>query len=288
MSPRADWTDLLGRKPGGRVPRVRDYLKRRSAPAPAPAPAGGRESARQSWPKSFAARRGGWLVTWLLAALVVGSVYALVWSIDAGKLLPLEKIALVQAPEKVTDEQLRNSLAGNLHPSLIGVDTGGIRQSLEGLAWVDEARVRRAWPSAVELHIEERRALGVWNGEALLDQAGRVFTPAKASFPTDLPRLNGPQGSAPDVAKNFKKIGQLFEKHGMSLKVLNYSKRGSWTANSADGVEVALGREQPVHRVARFVAVVPGLMARRDERMKRVDLRYPNGFAVAWATGEKN
>ena len=280
MSSRADWTDLLGRHKAKRQPRVREYLRKRAVD--------GQQAGREGDRPARFISVGGWLAAVGLAALLTGGVYATAWSINAGKLLPLVNISLAEAPTQLTREQLRGSLAGHLHPSLIGVDCSGIRDSLEELPWVGEVRVRRVWPGTVELHINERQALAVWNEQALVEDTGQVFQPAEETFAEQLPRLSGPPGSSRSVANNFKEMRQLFEKRGISLKALRLSERGSWTAEIGNEVEVYLGREQPLQRVARFVAVVPELKERGGERMKRVDLRYPNGLAVAWTGGAES
>ncbi|BAU58508.1 cell division protein FtsQ [Halorhodospira halochloris] len=280
MSSGADWTDLLGKQKQQRKSHSRGQSRKR-VPA-------GQSAEREGGPAGFFGVGSGWLGPIFLAVLLIAGVYAVAWMINEGRILPLERVAMAEAPEKVTGEQLRGSLAGRLHPSLLGVDTVAIRDSLERLPWVEEAQVRRDWPATLKLHIQERQALGIWNEQALLDYSGAVFSPAEETYPEQLPRLTGPESRAQDVARNFKDMRPLFEEHGMDLQALSLSARGAWAAHLDDGVKVALGRQEPMQRASRFVAVVPELQARKDGRMKRVDLRYPNGFAVAWAAAEES
>lgn len=273
MSQRADWTDLLGRQKTKRNPRVRDYLRKR-----------GKERSKTGI--NIIINVQHWLTAIAIVALVLGIVYAVLWSINEGKLLPLKSISMVEAPQKVTTAQLRDSLTEYLHPSILGVDVKGARESLEELPWIRKAQVRRAWPGVLEVKIDERRALGIWNDRALVDYRGQLFRPKGESLPPGLVRLYGPRGSVQQVVKKFKMIGQIFDKQEIKLASLQLSARGSWSAKTVDKVAMAMGSERTVARVERFVSALSALNARRDGQIKRVDLRYPNGFAVAWAAAD--
>jgi cell division protein FtsQ len=75
------------------------------------------------------------------------------------------------------------------------VDLSGIRQSLLGLAWVEDARVSRRLPDTLIVDIVERKPAGVWQHDyklSLIDPAGRVIAPVDPSSPLDqLPLVIG-------------------------------------------------------------------------------------------------
>ncbi|PZU10677.1 FtsQ-type POTRA domain-containing protein [Sphingomonas sp.] len=79
------------------------------------------------------------------------------------------------------------------------VDLSGIRQSLLGLAWVEDARVSRRLPDTLIVDIVERRPAGVWQHDyklSLIDMAGRVIAPVGPSSPLDqLPLVIGPDAN---------------------------------------------------------------------------------------------
>ena len=58
--------------------------------------------------------------------------------------------------------------------------------------------------------------------------------------------------------------------------------RGAWTLTLANGIEVALGRDQVEERFERFLTVYEGRLAVRADEVRRVDARYTNGVAVQW------
>ncbi len=246
-------------------------------------------SAGADWSDLAGRERPRWLTGGrLFAALaVVVVIVALSYLASAvartGHLFPLERVELAQAPERLTAREVREALAPHLHKSMLGLDVRGARRALEALPWVDEVSVQRVWPETLSVVIRERRAAALWGDAALLDERGAIFRPPPETIPDGLPRLAGPDGQADKVLSTHRRLERLFHDTGVNVTSLTLSPRGAWQARFDDGVELAMGRERPVERVERFVDVLPSLEGNGWERIERVDLRYPNGFAVAWS-----
>jgi cell division protein FtsQ len=58
--------------------------------------------------------------------------------------------------------------------------------------------------------------------------------------------------------------------------------RQAWLLHTQDGLEIQLGRQEILPRLARFVRLYPRLQESGQARLQRVDLRYTNGFAASW------
>ena len=70
---------------------------------------------------------------------------------------------------------------------------------------------------------------------------------------------------------------------------IEVNRRESWQLGLNDGLVLILGREQMAERLERFTRFYPQALAlaptgHGPTAFKRVDLRYPNGFAVRVAT----
>jgi cell division protein FtsQ len=65
---------------------------------------------------------------------------------------------------------------------------------------------------------------------------------------------------------------------------LRLSRRYAWTLRLSNGMTVELGREEDREtlkaRVQRLVGIYPQLLARLQNRIESVDMRYPNGLAL--------
>ena len=81
---------------------------------------------------------------------------------------------------------------------------------------------------------------------------------------------------------------KLGKEKGTRVASLDMSKRRAWIVKLDNGLELHFGRQDPLKLLDRFLGLVPKLGDDVFAQMKRVDLRYPNGFAVVWKTEEDN
>lgn len=162
-----------------------------------------------------------------------------------------------------------------------------VRVAFEAVPWVRKASVRREWPNKLIVGLEEHRALGTWGDEGrLLSVKGDVFTAnlAEAEEDGELLEFSGPEGSEKDVVARFNEFREWFAPVNLAPEAVELSSRYAWTVKLNTGMTVELGREQSKttlkDRVMRLVGVYPQLVARLQDRIESVDMRYPNGLAL--------
>lgn len=70
----------------------------------------------------------------------------------------------------------------------------------------------------------------------------------------------------------------------LAPEAVQLSSRYAWSVRLSNGMNVELGREQNREtlkaRVERLVQIYPQLVARLQDRIESVDMRYPNGMAL--------
>lgn len=228
-------------------------------------------------------RRWGRRVLVLAALIGVGVLLLLGWRwLTAPERFPLQAVRVEGRPQKVGEAELSEAMAPYLNKGMLGLDLAGIRSAVESLPWVERAGVRRRWPNTLVIDIREHEPVARWGEAALLSGRGEVFAPAPASFPADLPQLRGPQGSEEEVLERFRRLSRLFDGIELPLAGLQLDGRRTWRATVGGGVVVQLGSGSDDGAAERFVRAFKALDAPADKRLARVDLRYPNGFALAW------
>lgn len=223
------------------------------------------------------------VLTWgalaLLAYGVIGWVVARPW-------FALATLEVATPVAHVTEAQIRLVAERKVHGTFFTVDLEQVRDSLEKLPWVREARVERRWPDTLVVSLSEHEPLARWNDTALINVAGEVFV---AAVDARLPRLSGPEDSSAEVFAAFQRHQAALAPLGMAISELSLSPRRAWRVRLDNGLALALGREQADARLARFVALYPRLFAAQADAPAAlplaIDLRYPDGMAVRMPGG---
>jgi len=194
---------------------------------------------------------------------------------------PLHSVRLSVAPQRVDAEHVLQVLRTVVHGNLVTVDIGHIRQSLEKLPWVRSVNIRREYPGHLTVSLEEHQALARWNNASLVNQQGEVFV---ADSEQVLPEFAGPEGTSAEVTRHYAEFNRQLAALDLHAAQLVLSPRHAWQMRLSNGLVLKLGREDVQQRLARFVAVYPYSLYAMQGKVKYVDLRYRNGFAVSGLT----
>jgi len=236
--------------------------------------------------------RGPWLklpaIDWRrlgISVLAVAGIVALVSVVGAALDQPIETIAVEGRFQRVAAVDIEQAVRQQLRGAgLVTVRLSRVREAIEALPWVDSAAVQRAWPRGLRIVVVEQVAAARWGETGLLNTRGELFTHDVRHLPTELPRLDGPEGSERQVAaRYFAAQGRLAE-GGVRIAALRLDARGAWELDLDDGVTVRFGRRELDERFERFFASALKLVAGRAADIAYVDMRYTNGFAVGWKT----
>ena len=82
--------------------------------------------------------------------------------------------------------------------------------------------------------------------------------------------------------QRFHRLQESFELVGEQLVALRVDSRGSVDVELINGLEIRLGRADVERKVERLASIYDSQILPRREKIKRLDMRYSNGFAVAW------
>ena len=165
---------------------------------------------------------------------------------------------------------------------LFDIHLDQVRRQVEGLPWVAHARVARVWPGGVALRVWERKPYALWGDKGLVDEEGHAFTPPADELPRDLPRLAGPEGREAEVRRDYEQMAQALAGTAFAANGLQLDARGAWTLSTVAGIELRLGSEDPLGKLAVLQGPVLHTIGDKLDQVAYVDLRYSNGFAVGW------
>ncbi|MBU4499354.1 MAG: cell division protein FtsQ/DivIB [Gammaproteobacteria bacterium] len=204
----------------------------------------------------------------------------------------------------VTEEQIRLVAERRVRGTFFTVDLENVRESLEKLPWVREARVERRWPDTLVVSLVEQEPLARWNDNALVNAEGGVFV---AAADGELPRLSGPEDSSAEVVAAYRRYQAALATLDMRIAELRLSPRRAWSIRLDNGMQLLLGRQQTDARLTHFVSYYPRLISAQAAPASvqdmslagtadapkpaapilplSVDLRYADGFAVRMPNG---
>ena len=206
--------------------------------------------------------------------LVVGGLTFATDSIDRSN---VDRISVVG---NFDERQLKSIRALLAEIDIASGEVEQVKRALRELDWVHRANVRKNWPHAIEVEILPERVIAYWNDNGFISREGFVLY-TEMLVGGDLPHLYGPAGSERDVMEQFQQLSQMLNNYGHEMKVLTVTKRGGWSLETENGVEVLLGKEDLKARMRRFLTVSLRLAERGDAMfVERMDARYINGVAV--------
>lgn len=196
---------------------------------------------------------------------------------------PIERVSIRGELTHVSAGYLRKELSPLIEgESWLSVDLGELRRRVRNIDWLAEVRVSREWPDTLSFELFEQEPVARWNDSRLLNPMGEPFAAGPVSPPEDLPDLAGPEGSGAEVLAYYDKLRPRFSSLDLEISQLRLEARGAWRFQLNDSVWVMLGRNDRNARLSRLSAAWQRQLSGQASQIRYIDLRYPNGVAVAW------
>jgi cell division protein FtsQ len=163
---------------------------------------------------------------------------------------------------------------------LLGLNLNTLRQNVEHVGWVKEARVVRLLPDTLVIAVTEHRQLAVWQHagrQAVIDDHGQVIKEADPARFSTLPLVVG-EGAAVHAPEILPVIAQRPRLIGAMDALVRVDDRrwdvrmkdGSLIQLPADGVENALMQLERLDQRSRILEL----------GFDRIDLRNPEVVSV--------
>ena len=225
------------------------------------------------------------LIAWAIAiTLVALPIVGVLNGWFASDRWPVTKLDVHAEFNHVSAEQIRASVAPHLGEGFFAVNLADVRAAFAKFPWVEHAEARKRWPDVIELTVYEQQPYARWGEDRLINRHGQVFKVSGTEGLQGLPELSGPDDRLEEVIQFHSDCLKEFSGSGLIVTAVALSPRGGWSIRLASGASIAVGRDHPRERLARFLAAWPKLAAGRSDTPSYVDLRYANGFAVRWGS----
>ena len=203
---------------------------------------------------------------------LLGVVCAAAYWLLASEQFAVREVRVRGELQRASADDIRAALP-RVGGNFFSADLAELRAAAERMPWVRRVSVRRVWPAAVELTVEEHAALARWGDDRLVNTHGETFS-AKSKEP--LPIFVAPAGTSVEVTRRYRRFTEIVAPLGTTIDRVVLSPRQAWQLRLANGQHLMLGRDADAAeaRLRRYVGATP------SARHEYIDLRYPNGFAV--------
>ena len=201
-------------------------------------------------------------------------------SVSSG--LRLEEIK-VKGRSNTSEAALNKAIGIDWYSPMLSLDIKRIHDDVTALGWVRHAVVRRQFPSTLEITLEERKALALFqndDGHLVIDDHGDVISGIKPEDFTHLPVIKGK--GAPDKAKAM--LTMLKEEDGLFADVwsLTYQSGRRWDVYLRNNIRIQLP-EMDAEKAWSKLAEMDRKHKLTERDIINIDLRNPNKLVIRQA-----
>jgi cell division protein FtsQ len=225
---------------------------------------------------------------WRAGALAFGAVLAsavVLFGVDyvlRPQSFPVRSIRFSGEFRHVDEKALTAAIMDSVRGNFFLLDLDAVRERARSVPWVYDATVRRLWPDGVQVAFSEQQLVARWGQSGWVNVQGDYVDLKGQPGPDGLPQLVGPEGMQDRLLEHYRRLSEILAPANLHVASLALTPRHSWNMVLDNGLVLTLGREEPEPKVARFARVYPLALAAQAAKIRRVDLRYTNGFAVQW------
>ena len=200
--------------------------------------------------------------------------------------LPVKYVRVEGAFQYIAKDKMKQVVDEYVRNGFYNTDIQQIQIAVKALPWVESVWVKRVWPDAINITINEQVPVARWGDNALLNERGEIFTPSKVNDFNVLPLLLGPEGYEVKMLDIMNEMSIKLKQHDMTLAEFHINERRAWSIKLQNEMLLNAGRNQPLKKIQRFLNSIDLITKELIKKIAVVDLRYSNGYALTWKQGE--
>lgn len=205
-------------------------------------------------------------------SIVVAVVLLLLQTVNK----PVTKLQINQDLVHVTKSMIESEVAPWFPEGYLSLDVQDIQSHLQDMVMVANVKVEKVWPDTLSILIEEERPVALWNGKNMLSENGDILPVAYEEL--QLPKLKGSNNESKLVMQHFLLFNRWGKRHQLELTGIQHSSAG-WQLDFQTGLKIWLDNVAAMNGLQQLDKVIDQF---DFTRIERIDMRYEQGFAVAW------
>jgi cell division protein FtsQ len=197
-------------------------------------------------------------------------------------LVPIRYVRIEGVFQYISKDTIKKTLLPYVLTDFFSVDVQAIDKAALQLPWIKSVSVKRVWPDAIDIKVYEQFPVVRWGDKSLLNLNGDLFTPDNAAEFKNLPLIQGPKGYEARLLEIMNGLEIELADRALHLVEFKVNERRAWDIVLQNGIEIKLGRNGQLKNFQRFLKTLDILGQDKVDAIAKVDLRYPNGFAIMW------
>ena len=230
---------------------------------------------------------GRWLRRLVGLVLIVGALGLALYFVaePVAELVdrPLASVMVEGDFHYISKERAMALISAEINEDFLQLDLMRMKTALESEPWVEHAALARRWPDALEVRITEEQPIARWGTDGFLNQRGELVQVDNIDALAALPLLQGSAADTSKIMQQYQDLSQLLRSRGLDVIELKCDSKKSWRLMLKGDVEVAIGRDQVMEKMRRFMTVYDQHLSEVWQDVTAIDVRYTNGVAVQWS-----
>ena len=227
---------------------------------------------------------------WLLVLVAMLLAVAAYWAYEPLQRLlerPFKSVVVEGEFHFITKARATELISNEIDSKFLQLDLMRLKRALTDDPWVDSVSLQRRWPDTLVVKIAEQKPIARW-GDGFLNQRGQIIRVKETDRLQGLPWLQGSEGDAVEILQQYQDLTQLLRARGLDVIALKCDNKKSWRLTLKNAVEIAIGRDQVMEKMRRFVTVYDTHLHSVWADIVAIDVRYANGLAVRWVEGSES
>tara|TARA_B100000886_G_scaffold338870_1_gene302742 strand:- start:177 stop:869 length:693 start_codon:yes stop_codon:yes gene_type:complete len=195
---------------------------------------------------------------------------------------PIDRVVVNGDFYHLKEKEVINLIDQKVKDGFLSLNLSGLNKYLESEPWIRNATIRRSWPSTIIVDITEEKPIARWGEKQVLNNVGDYLEITDKQSIKNLPTFTSEFGKSKEMIKSYQLMSEIFGPTGLKVQEIRRDVVGSWLITTSSGIQINLGRNQLVQKLRRFQVVWSAQLTSQVEKIKTIDMRYPNGISVAW------
>ncbi|MET0357572.1 MAG: cell division protein FtsQ/DivIB [Cellvibrio sp.] len=216
--------------------------------------------------------------------LIVFAVLAYFISGPLANLLerPLKSVAVEGQFQYLPKQRAMELIEKEIDGDFLQLNLAKLKNELQQDPWVDSVYLSRRWPDTLVVKITEQTPIARWDANGFLNQRGEIIRVKETGKLSGLPLLQGNEINAREIMQQYQDLSTLLRSRGLEIVALKCDNKKSWRLTLKNDKEIAIGREEVMEKLRRFVTVYDKFLINVWSDVKAIDVRYSNGVSVQW------